>query len=538
MRRLSLILLILMLLTVRGFAQTEKDKLISMNFQGADIQQVVNFLSELTGKTIIVGEEVKGRITVVSLAKIRADEALNVLNSVLRVRGFTMVETEKVIKVISLEESIQTEVETKIGIKPEEISALDKVITQIMPIKHIDASKVRVDLKPLVGKYGNILSNERTNTLIISDSAANIKRLATIISHLDKEMPPLTQIKVFTLDYAEATKLAAILSQLPKSEATEKGIPGGMGIKKEKVEEGEPLEMVGDVTFLADERSNSLVVATSPQNFPGVEKLIKDLDSMLSQVLIEVLIMEVTLDKETKFGIEWDKLEKQGLDVGRKDLDITSSLDWGLKGEEFGLKGVFKSKDGAIDLLSFLYAKKARVNILSTPLILTSDNKKARIMVGEEIPCLKETRRTEAGEKDYIYEYKEVGIVLEITPHISEERSVVLDVKQEVKKLGEKSLFDAYMFISRIVEATVMVGDKETIVIGGLIRDDKTVGEYKVPVLGDIPLLGNLFKKKITSSVKTELLMFITPHVITSAKELEEVTKEQKGRMKHLPGRE
>lgn len=502
---------------------------ISMNFQNTDIRQIIDFIKDITGRVIVVDERVKGTVTIVARDRMAVGDALKVLNSALKAKGYTLVRTDRVTRVIPVEESVQSNVETHIGAEPAKVEEDDIVITQVVPLERVAAAQLRADLKSLVGEHGDMVNSDGANSLIITDTAANVKRVMRIIEYLDRESVVKSEIKVYTLDYARAAELAAILSQLPKN--TE--IPLKTPSEAAAGEKGAPVRLYGEMTVLADERSNSLIVATSPSNFASVETILKSLDSMLSQVLIEVVIMEVSLTGVTQMGMEW-YFEKTRTIEG-KSHTMSADLDLDLADENFGLKTSILREGGAIDFLNFLLKTEEKINILSTPMIMTSDNKKASINVGSEVPYLKETRRSTGDTRDYVYEYRDVGIGLEVTPHINDQRFVVLDIRQEIKKLGPKTLFDAYIIISRTAEASVVVKDRQTVILGGLIRDDTTKTKHKVPFLGDLPVIGSLFRKTSVDTEKTELLVFITPYIVTSAEEMQEITDHHKQIMQKLP---
>lgn len=527
-------------------AQDAEPQYIRMNFQDADIKHIIKFIQDVTGATVIVDGELKGAVTIASDTALPLDQALEVLNSALSARGYTMVHApNNVIRIVPLEQSRQTSVPTNIGKDFENIPVSERIITQVVPITHVDADKIRADLKALVGKNGEILHNEASNTVIVTDTAANVRRIMQIISFLDREPARRMQIRVYTLDYAKAKDLAALIAQLPKSAG---GVPAAAvsaaapatdayasapapASTSAKATTG-TLEITGELTVLADERSNSLVIATMPQNFAAIEELIESLDGMLAQVLIEVLIIEASLDTDTKMGIEWTLL-KQRTVSGDEHVGSVGT-DWDLASETFGLKASILEKSGANQLLGFLLNNQERINILSTPMILTSDNKEATITVGSEVPYLKETRRSTGDTKDFVYEYRDVGIKLTVTPHINDERFVNLDVHQEIKKLGAQTLFDAFIIISREADATVVARDGQTIVLGGLMRDDETITRNSIPFLGDLPIVGKLFRSKDTVGEKTELLVFITPHVVTTQDEIDAITEQQKARLNSI----
>lgn len=523
--------------------QNAEPQFIRMNFQDADIKLIIKFIQDVTGATVIVDGDLKGTVTIASDTALPLDQAMEVLNSALSARGYTMVHApNNVIRIVPLDQSKQTSVPTNIGTDYQSLPESEQIVTQVVPITHVDADKIRADLKALVGEHGEILHNEASNTVIITDTAANVRRIMQIISFLDREPARRMQIRVYTLDYAKAKDLAALIAQLPKSSG---GVPAAAVSAMPSTDTPAPapasastkattgtLEISGELTVLADERSNSLVIATAPQNFTAIEELIESLDGMLSQVLIEVMIIEASLDTDTKMGIEWTLLKQRTVSG---DTHVGSaSTDWNLANQTFGLKGSILESEGANKLLGFLLDNQERINILSTPMILTSDNKEATITVGSEVPYLKETRRSTGDTKDFVYEYRDVGIKLTVTPHINDERFVNLDVHQEIKKLGAQTLFDAFIIISREADATVVARDGQTIVLGGLMRDDETITRNSIPFLGDLPLIGKLFRSKDTVGEKTELLVFITPHVVTSQDEIDAITNKQKSRLNSI----
>jgi general secretion pathway protein D len=179
-----------------------------------------------------------------------------------------------------------------------------------------------------------------------------------------------------------------------------------------------------------------------------------------------------------------------------------------------------------------MYAKDSQFNILSTPQIVTTDNQEAKINISENIPYLKETRfyTYSSGQGSDVvksYDYKDVGIVLKITPQISQDKYVRLKISQEVTKLIEGGIPEAPTTAKRQAETTLIIPNGKTVVLGGLLRNDSEKSVQKVPFLGDIPLLGRLFRKDTTKSVKTNLMIFITPHIISTFEEAEKIKQEK-----------
>jgi len=273
---------------------------------------------------------------------------------------------------------------------------------------------------------------------------------------------------------------------------------------------------------------------------------IMKLDIPRSMVYIESLIMEVNVDKDFNLGVQWQaggKAKVGGKDAAvgggfRPDVAImqTTSLTSLPTPSGFSL-GVFteKVKIGNIEFPNLYaivqaYKKDKDVHILSTPQILTTDNEEASITVGKNVPYQTRSAAESATETYSSYEYKDVGITLKITPQISKDRMVRLNISQEITKLDELSTTsaDRPTTLKRSIDTTVIVKDKNTVVIGGLIDDSFTKTDTKVPCLGDIPGLGLLFKSTSKASEKTNLFVFLTPHVVENPVEAKAIYKEKK----------
>jgi len=200
--------------------------------------------------------------------------------------------------------------------------------------------------------------------------------------------------------------------------------------------------------------------------------------------------------------------------------------------------GMYKDEELNIGALVNLYKTDSDVNILSTPYLLVNNNQEAEIKVGKRVPMVTATRITEDETVVKTYTYEDVGIVPKITPQINPEGFVTLKIHQELQKVLGETIHDAPVLAKRETDTTVTVRDGQTIVIGGLMREDKSVVERRVPGLGRIPGLGWLFKRKIEVTEKISLVIFLTPHVVTTPEELEEITREKRVETEEFTGRE
>jgi len=377
-----------------------------------------------------------------------------------------------------------------------------------------------------------VVGEERTNSLIVTTTTDQMNSVAQLIKQLDQDISEYEQATmIIPLENAEASNLATVLNSLFQTTAFEQrrstrtsfGSTGGgvMGTAATTVESARGL--TGNVKIVAESTTNSLAITTYKRNFPAIEKIIKDLDVMLPQVLIEVKIVEVTLNDDTKFGVEW--MWEKTTTAGGKNYLQNGSTNFGLTDEVFGLKyGVI---NGALDILLLSLEKNTKVNILSTPRILTQDNHEATINIGQEVPYLESTQQTSTGGVLTSYAFKDVGVILTVLPRINKSETVTMTVDQQINSLIEFTLFNAPVITKREATAAVTVKDGQTMIIGGIIQDNKTETINKVPIISSIPLIGRFFQRKNTTTEKTELMVFITPHIIHTPEEADRFSQKQ-----------
>ncbi len=373
-----------------------------------------------------------------------------------------------------------------------------------------------------------IVSDERTNTIITLASENDTARIRQLIDLLDRDVPRGEErLRVYRLENADAEELAKVLMNLPSQETKTTG-------------KGTAPLLSKDINIIPDKATNTLIITAERDDYNVLEGVIKQLDIPRPMVYIEALIMEVNVAKGLNIGVEWmagdsfsggNKYYGGGF-VG-KDIMPTVNATTGAASFPEGLSlGVFSEtiNIGGIEFPNLgaiiqAYEKDENVHILSTPQILTLDNEEAEIYVGENVPY--QTRaETSSTDIDYSsYEYKDVGVTLRITPQISQGRFVRLNIFQEVTKLvteaGQQTVRPTTL--KRTAKTAVTIKDKNSIVIGGLIGEDITYTTYKVPCLGNIPLLGWLFKYESESSNQKNLFIFITPHIVENPEEAETI---------------
>lgn len=546
-------------------AQTEKKEKVrkfALNFKDVEISEFINVMSQLIGKNIIIADNVKGKITISSAKKVPVTEAYNVMKSILEIKGLAVVESENLIKIIPIKDAVKKNAEVILDEKAAGKSLEeDKTITYLLEIKDADATEISAALKQVASSTTTIIVYQTLNTIIFSGNSAEINGLVKIARTLDRPLDEGTEqdtvsrgnIHVVHLENANAEDLANVLARIPFSEnakidktpqqPAQPPTQTRASRKTTRVTKTQAIrpEKQQQLSIIANKDTNSLIITATPDEFREMKRIIQELDIVREQVLIEALIVEVGADNTFSFGINWMLGGQSGNhSVGGSNLPGgLSSTD---AGEFLGKKTILPMNSGFqlgyiydASLLGFAMlnatAYDSEFNVISTPQILTIDNQEAELNVAEEVPIQTNTRISESGTQFNTWDYKSVGIKLKITPHITKKKHITLDLYQEANQVLQYDTSGSNKpptLGKRDLKTKVTIFDGKTIVIGGLIRNDKTTTETKIPVLGDIPILGWLFKQKSTLYRKTNLLVFITPHIVTKQARIDAVTKQKR----------
>jgi len=370
----------------------------------------------------------------------------------------------------------------------------------------------------------SIVASERTNSLVIKGERYTLARVKALVDQLDVPANRSGTIKVIKLSHSDATKMAEILSNVVSTK--------GSSSEDKMVE----------VSIQADEAINALVIRADPANMIDLMDIIESLDVRRLQVLIEAAIVEVTSDFSRQLGSE---LAIGDASRGTTPLGLTApsgtlaqilqglavpsgqpSLPPSLGESPLIAGGKLSQTDTSFAFIIKALAANSDVNLLSTPSITTMDNEEAKIVVGQNVPF--RTGSTVTGSQGTTNPFttiqrEDVGLTLEVTPHINSNNLVRLLIHQEVSEVDASSLTvigseAAADLITnkRTIDTTILVENEEVIILGGLIRDKETQGESRVPVLGSIPGLGALFRSRTKSIEKQNLLVFLRPTVLTS----------------------
>lgn len=288
-------------------------------------------------------------------------------------------------------------------------------------------------------------------------------------------------------------------------------------------------DFTNQITVIPDSNTNSVIVVGSPEASQLIQSILEQLDKIPEQVMIETIIVEATLDDTTRLGVEF------GLNVPKIFGSATSgagTTGFGLRNANPALQGGNITLSGG-NLTAFVNAIRtdSRFNILSTPRIFTTNNQQAQINISQSIPYVLSTRQDINGNLSFNYAFQDVGIVLTVTPRITSNGYVTMDVSQTANDLQGFTSFNAPIVNQREADTTVSVLDGETIVLGGIIRNTVTATTNKVPLLGDIPLLGNLFRSTTKTNNKTELLVLLTPRIVRDDADARKLREEQQKRL-------
>ena len=381
-----------------------------------------------------------------------------------------------------------------------------------------------------------VVADTRLNALIIFGSdrdKADVKKLISLID----VVPPTasSKVNVYYLENAEAAEVAKVLDGLVKgSTAGAPPAPGATAAPMQSLFEG------GKVSITPDKATNSLVILASPNDYQNLLSVIQKLDRRSRQVFVQAMIAEVSINKAKALGVQWGFLggASNGSVSTAASFDpfstftsigatITALTAAGVSPTGLNLLGSAANFPVVLQALQ----TNGALNVLSTPNIMTSDNKEAEIFVGENVPFLSATNLTSTGLSQQSIDRQDTGIKLKIKPQISEGEYIKLDIYQEISAVKDFGTAASPNLgtTKRSAKTSVVVKNTETIVIGGLIQDSDQVTESKVPLLGDIPGLGWLFKTKNVTREKTNLLIMLTPRIIKDASDMADVSLNQKG---------
>ena len=565
----------------------------TLNWKDADIRQVVEAVSAVTGKNFILDPRVTGRVTLLSPTPLGPDALYEAFLSILQVHGYVAVDSGDLIKIIP--DATARQFPSRMG--TEGAAGPDDMATSVVQLRNVGATQLVPILRPLIPQYGHLVAHAGSNMLIISDRAANVSRMVSIIRRIDQASDE--DIEVVPLLHASAAEIVRIMTALTQAgrgdgspvttslvaDARTNSVLIG-GDKNERLRLrtliahlDTPLEDGGDtqvrylryadaeelstklqshfsgqvqsaaagqaggaasnneISVWADTQTNAIVVNAPPKMMRALMQIVDKIDIRRAQVLVEAIIVEVIADKSNELGVTW-AVEGSGSNTPIAVTNFPGSMNGvvqlgaaaggGGTTDPSGLIdagitiGVGRLSDSGVSFAAILSALEgnADTNIISTPSIVTTDNEEATLNVGQEVPFVTGSYSNTGSVGGAVNPFQtiqreQIGVKLAITPQINEGNSMVLDISQEISSLAQSSSEAVDLITNqRIVETTVIVEDGEILVLGGLLEDVLRESNQSVPILGNIPLLGNLFRSRKTEKVKTNLMIFIRPTIL------------------------
>ena len=620
--------------------------LVTINFVNADIEGVVRAVSAMTGKNFVLDPRVKGTVNIVSAQPVSRALVYEIFLSALRVQGYAAIEERGMVTIVPETDAKLHPIPTH-GPQDKSRTAGDRIQTQVFTLKHESAAQLVPILRPLIAPNNTITAYPANNSLVITDYAGNLLRIAKIIDSIDQ--PSGSEPVVISLRHASALDVAQTVNRL-FAEATQ---PAGAAA-------ADPTQRL---TVVADPRSNSLIVrsespsrlfrlrslvaildsptsaagnihivylknaeavkvaetlraiylgeatgttqsrttpplgalptpatgtSTSPTGAPQLSSLptasaaaapasgiiqadpatnsiiinapdaiynnlraaVDKLDVRRAQVYVEALIAEVTAEKAAEFGVQWqalDGLSKTTVEpfggtnfggIGQNIVSTATNPATAGRGLNIGIVNGTVTIPGIGEILNLgvlvrALETDANANILATPTLLTLDNEEAAIIIGQNVPFITGSYAVSGGATTptpfQTIERRDVGLTLRVKPQISESGTVRLQIYQEVSSVVDQLIPSPAGVTTnkRAVASMVLVNDGQIVVIGGLIQDSLTDGTEKVPLLGDIPLLGALFRYQKRSRTKTNLMVFLRPTVVRGSSGADAITGER-----------
>jgi len=387
--------------------------------------------------------------------------------------------------------------------------------------------------------YVDFLALKELNALLI---LAREKQTLETVKHwilqLDTGESAEQQVFVYYVENGDAEEIAKILEEAFSEVQTESRRKTIIKAKSKKTTPSGRLS--GKVRIIPDKTNNLLVISATPEDYRVILKLLRNIDIIPRQVLIEVIIAEISLNKNLEYGVEWWLKTNFNLDGRKYHGKIVSVNNYGGQaGKGFSVT-VYRGLEPRA-LLAAL-DEVSEVHILSNPVILATDNKEAKIQIGEEVPTISQSVVNTSSQTPNITQnirYRDVGIILGVKPHINSSGLVKLDVTQEISSVSDKVVqgVSSPVFTKRRIETSLVVQDGHTVILGGLIQNQHNSNESGVPLLKDVPVLGGLFKWHGTKKDRKELLVAITPRVVRSTEEAERVMEDYRLRIEELKER-
>ena len=450
-----------------------------------------------------------------------------------------------------------------------DIDQLAGVSVGIFPLTNSTAGEIFLELEQILAETSGdapgaglitmvrVMPVERLNSIMVVSPRANyIRTVGEWIDALDsiEDEGSEPTLHVYPVRNGNAAQLATLLSTIYADSGTgrvggaptRQGVAPGMtqsstsGLSSDMPQrngnstagQGASFNLGDGIRIVSDDYNNSLLVLATPYEYQKIERTLRKLDVVATQVLIEASIVEVTLTDGLEYGLEWAfDNNLGGGDTGRGVLDLGGGLGSNVPGFSYTVA----DSAGAVKAVVNALAEKSLINVISTPSVMVLDNHTAAIHVGDQQPVRNASTITTGGNVQNSIQYKDTGVKLQVTPSVNDGGLVTLDIDQSITDVGPVDAATGQRsFLERNVSSRIAIRSGESVVLGGLIRDNETQGRSGVPLLMDIPILGSLFSTNNSVASRTELLIFISPRVVEGLQDLRDLNAEMRDRMKGL----
>ncbi|MDX9820502.1 MAG: secretin N-terminal domain-containing protein [Syntrophales bacterium] len=533
----------------------QRGGLFNLNFDDADVYTIIQTIfGEVLKANYVVDPRVKGRVTFRAVAPVPASSVLPLMEVILRLNGIGIVKDGNLYRIVPISDISKEPSPVSFGRDPAKIETRGTALLQVVPILHIPSAEVLKLITPFASTNAVLIDVPKGNQVILVDTDANIKRMLSLIALFDndtvKQKKP--QVFVYKVQNSKAKDIANLLQQIfmgksgtgeqtsssaktsaanpAGSSATPPGTAGASPSKVSVISAGSEARVAEFTKIISDDITNTVVVMSTPEDYAAITKVIEQIDIVPRQVIIEGMIASIQLTDNLKFGLA--ALFKGGISgfntsAGINPGTLTATNPAALTQAGF----TFLATDAAGTVRSLItgLVSDSKAKVLASPHILVSDNRDAKIQVGQQIPLLSsETYGAIGVSPQRNYQYRDIGIILKVKPRINEGGLVSLELYQEISTFEKVNLGGTDQLLLNKTDAStnLVVQDGQTIIIGGLIREDITNTSSGVPFLSRIPLIGWLFGGFEDDKKRNEIIILLTPNVIKNQQDAKNLSRD------------
>lgn len=478
--------LFFILLTILLSKNLFSDDLINLNFKDMKLVDLVKITSKIINKNILLSQDIEGSVDFIPNNKVSKDELLSILKYTLEEKGYELVEEKNILRVLKKDE-----------VEKESV---------IIKLKNIDANFAKQSLenisKQFEDKDVNIIGNSLDNSIMIISNKKNLEYLQKYIKNIDNNSVSNKKLtKIINLKNSDSINIIKIVDDIVNKKIYI--IPTNKPVISNDIE------------------SNSIIVMGNIDEIDSVHNLIKELDKEKTQVYVQAKIIEVNDDLVNQIGVSYGIFGAKS--AGNVLSSFSSSLNKGEIPSFFidGIKIPDMTSGLALGASINLLKQSGALDIVSEPSILAINNKESSIYVGETISIKVSSSVTDGGTVKENFKREDVGLTLKVKPRISSETKVTLDIETILEGVKTTQTISGNADTSKKqIKTTAILNNGESVIIGGLIENKSEKTEQKVPVLGDVPLFGELFKNSVENSRKNNLVIIVTPYLIPKTKDI------------------